>query len=406
MSLNVCAAGVSKPSLVVQFEQMMRWMLRQSQNSWWVTLLLWLVAIAPAQAELEFRVAIEQDMGQIKVGSSTDAVLRDAAGHILADIPAMNAVVAEAKDGKVSVNQLQTSQLWIEPSSEAGYVFIGERWYRGRTLVVPTSGGITAVNYVDLEQYLYSVVGAEMPANWSLEALKAQAVAARSYALYQRQHSANTVFDVGDTTTWQVYGGLAREAPTTRAAVDATKGQVLTYQGQIINAVFHSCAGGYTENVEDVWSNPLPYLRGVPSPDQDFPECQWSPVTFTVNELGEQLGYEGTISSLEVQRHAHGRVMSVIVDGSDGVMTIEGDDVRDRLGLKSTLFTVTSEQNRVASTANVPTASRFQFSGSGNGHGIGLSQYGAYKLAQQSWNYQQILLHYYTSVALAKIQVQ
>ncbi|NJO79128.1 MAG: SpoIID/LytB domain-containing protein [Cyanobacteria bacterium RM1_2_2] len=385
---------------------MLQFALRQSKNSGWITLLFWLVAVAPVQAALEFRVAIEQDVGQIKVGSSTDAVLRDAAGQVLADIPAMNAVVAEAKDGKVAVNQLQTNQLWVEPNSESGYVFIGDRWYRGRTLVVPTAGGITAVNYVDLEQYLYSVVGAEMPASWSSEALKAQAVAARSYALYHRQNDANSVFDVGDTTSWQVYGGLAKEAPSTRAAVDATKGQVLTYRGQIINAVFHSCAGGYTENVEDVWSSPLPYLRGVPSPDRDFPECQWPAVAFTSSELSDQLGYEGTITSIEVQRHPHGRVISVIVDGSDGVMTIEGDDVRDQLGLKSTLFTVTPELNRVASAGNVATSGQFQFSGSGNGHGIGLSQYGAYRLAQQNWNYQQILLHYYTNVALAKIQVQ
>lgn len=406
MNFNFCTAGGLQPSLVVQLRQAIQFALDQGGKSWWVMPLFWLAMMAPAQAELELRVAIEQDMGQIKVGSSTDAALRDGSGQILADIPAMNAVVAEAKDGKVLVNQLQTSQLWIEPNSEDGYVFIGDQWYRGRTLVVPTSGGITAVNYVELEHYLYSVVGAEMPTSWSPEALKSQAVAARSYALYKRQHNANPIFDVGDTTTWQVYSGLEKEAPSTRAAVDATKGQVLTYQGEIIDAVFHACAGGHTENVEDVWSSPLPYLRGVPSPDSDFPACQWSPVTFTAQEISERLGYEGTISTLEVQRHPYGRVINVIVDGTDGVMTIEGDDVRDQLGLKSTLFSVKTESGRVASTGSVATANRFLFSGSGNGHGIGLSQYGAYKLAQQNWNYQQILLHYYTNVALAKIQVQ
>jgi stage II sporulation protein D len=258
-----------------------------------------------------------------------------------------------------------------------------------------------------LDQYLYSVVGAEMPPSWNLEALKSQAVAARSYALYQRQNSANTVFDLGDTTAWQVYGGLAKEAPSTRAAVDATAGQVLTYQGQIIDAVFHSCAGGYTENVEDVWSSPLPYLRAVPSPDRDFPECQWSPITFTASELGNQLGYNGTITSVEVQRHPHGRVIALVVDGTAGSMSVKGEDVRDLLGLKSTLFSIEAERGRVASAGNVPSSpTSFRISGSGNGHGIGLSQYGAYKLAQQNWNYQQILLHYYTGVTLAKIQVK
>jgi stage II sporulation protein D len=407
MTVRFRAAANSRQPFMLQFQQVMQILLRQSQKTGWMTLLFWLVVIAPARAELELRVAIEQDVGSVKVGSSTEAILRDASGQVLAQIPAMNAVMAEAKDGRVAVNQLQTGHLWVEPATEDGYVFISDRWYRGRTLVLPTSGGITAVNYVSLEQYLYSVVGAEMPPSWSLEALKSQAVAARSYALYQRQNSANTVFDLGDTTSWQVYGGLEKEAPSTRAAVDATQGQVLTYRGQIINAVFHSCAGGHTENVEDVWSSPLPYLRGVPSPDRDLSECQWPSVTFTASELSDELGYEGTISSVQVQRHPHGRVISLTLEGTAGSMTVEGDEVRDRLGLKSTLFSIDSERGRVASTGNVPaTPSRFQISGSGNGHGIGLSQYGAYKLAQQNWNYQQILLHYYTGVTLAKIQVQ
>lgn len=407
MTVHSCPAGDSSQSLLTQLQQFMQFVLRYGKKSWWITLLFWLVAIAPARAELELRVAIEQDVGEVKVGSSTQAVLRDGSGQVLAQIPAMNAVVAEAKDGKIAVNQLQTGQLWVEPANADGYVFIGDRWYRGRTLVTPTSGGITAVNYVPLDQYLYSVVGAEMPASWNLEALKSQAVAARSYALYQRQNSANTVFDLGDTTAWQVYGGLAKEAPSTRAAVDATAGQVLTYQGQIIDAVFHSCAGGYTENVEDVWSSPLPYLRAVPSPDRDFPECQWSPITFTASELGSQLGYNGTITSVEVQRHPHGRVIALVLDGTAGSMSVKGEDVRDLLGLKSTLFSIEAERGQVASAGDVPSSpTSFRISGSGNGHGIGLSQYGAYKLAQQNWNYQQILLHYYTGVTLAKIQVK
>ncbi|MCU0525830.1 MAG: SpoIID/LytB domain-containing protein [Elainella sp. Prado103] len=395
------------PTPIFSIQPTIRLLLTQDRRSWWMVLFFWLVAAAPAGAALELRVAIEQDVGSVKVGGSTEAVLRDGSGQVLAELPPMNAVVAEAEAGQVSVNQMQTAQLWVEPVSEDGYVFIGDRWYRGRTLVVPTSGGITAVNYVDLEQYLYSVVGAEMPTSWSLEALKSQAVAARSYALYQRQHGATAIFDVGDTTRWQVYGGLEKEAPSTRAAVDATAGQVLTYQGQIINAVFHSCAGGHTENVEDVWSSPLPYLRGVESPDRDLPQCQWEPLTLTASEIEAQIGYEGAISAITVQRHPHGRVIALNIEGSAGAMTVEGEDVRDLLGLKSTLFSIDAAQDRVASSGSVSAApTRFRITGSGNGHGVGMSQYGAYRLAQQNWNYQQILLHYYSGVALAKIQVR
>ncbi|NJR66727.1 MAG: SpoIID/LytB domain-containing protein, partial [Leptolyngbyaceae cyanobacterium CRU_2_3] len=220
MTFHGCSAGTTSKFCLFSLQQWMRLMVQQSKKAGGLTLVLWLLAIAPARAEqLTLRVAIERDVSQVKIGSSTDAVLTDGTGQALAPIPAMNAVMAEAKAGRVAVNQLQISQACIKPSGD-GYVFISNRWYRGTTCVLPTEGGLTAVNYVDLEHYLYSVVGSEMPTSWSLEALKAQAVAARSYVLYQRQSSANAVFDVGNTTAWQVYGGLDKEAASTRAAVD------------------------------------------------------------------------------------------------------------------------------------------------------------------------------------------
>jgi stage II sporulation protein D len=402
-----CSIGSANFLAAFQLRQIAQLVLSQGKSSWWMVLLLWLVAIAPARAELLLRVAIDQDVDQVKVGSSTNAALKDGSGHVLAQIPGMNAVVAQDKAGKVAVNQVQASQLWVEPS-DGGYVFVSDKWYRGRTLVVPTTGGLTAVNYVDLEDYLYSVVGSEVYTNWPLEALKAQAVAARTYALYQRQTSSNAVFDIGNTVSWQVYDGMAKEAPSTRAAVDATKGQVLTYNGQIIDAVFHSCSGGYTENVENVWMSPLPYLRGVPSFDQNSPDCQWER-TFTADQLRRRVtGVGNIISMTPVATGPSGRVRTMRVTGDSGSRTIDGDDLRNALGLKSTLFQVIPQVNQVASIGrNVPVApTAFQVRGAGYGHGLGLSQWGAYNLAQQQWNYQQILLHYYTGTSLAKIEVR
>lgn len=390
--------------------QSQRWMqpiLQQGKKVWWLALLLWLMAIAPAAAEsLILRVAIAQDVSQVKIGSSTDANLTDGAGQALAPIPAMNAVMTEAKAGRITVNQLETDQVCIEPS-DGGYVFIGESWYRGSTCVLPTSGGLTAVNYVDIEQYLYSVVGSEMPTSWSLEALKAQAVAARSYVLYKRNSSANVVFDVGNTTKWQVYSGLEKESASTRAAVDTTRGQVLTYDSQIIDAVFHSCAGGRTENVEDVWSTPLPYLRSVESPDLDAPNCQWEK-TVSAQELSQHYSTVGRILSIVPERvTAGGRIIQLRLNGETGSQVIDGDDLRAALGLRSAPFKIIVQMGQVASAGtvtSVPTA--FQFTGQGYGHGIGMSQWGAQKLAQQNWNYAQILLHYYTGATLAQIDVQ
>ena len=104
------------------------------------------------------------------------------------------------------------------------------------------------------------------------------------------------------------------------------KGQVLTYQGKIINSVFHSCAGGYTENVEDVWSkSACPICAAVFSPDRDLPACRWNAVSFTASELSQRLGYSGTIFSVFVERHPHGRVITLLeIDGSNGPYVGQG----------------------------------------------------------------------------------
>lgn len=373
---------------------------------WWSPIFFWLLLVAPAWAALELRVAIEEDVGQVTIGSSTAATIRDSSGQTLGQLPAMGSFVAEAEAGGVEVDRWLANQIWVEPSA-GGYVYIGDRWYRGRTLLVRTPGGVTAVNYVDLEQYLYSVLGGEMNGNWPQEALKAQAVAARSYALYRRKTSANTVYDVGDTPAWQVYRGLADESVGTQTAVDATAGQVLIHSGQIIEAVFHSCSGGHTENVENVWSNPLPYLRGVSDFDQGSPGCDWVE-NFSADEMSQRISGVGNVLSLIVERTTpYGRVASVRVVGDQGDKTLSGSALRQALGLRSTLLSITPEIGQIASADGLtPSPSQFRIQGRGYGHGLGMSQWGAHNLAQQGRTYDQILLHYYTGTNLAQIEVQ
>lgn len=384
-----------------------------------VGLSCWGMAI-PAWAALELRVAIEENVGQVNVGSSTKAVVKDANGKPLGEIAAMNAFVAQLKDGQVQLDRWQAPQVWIEPV-DGGYVYIGDRWYRGRTAVVPTSSGLTAVNYVDLEQYLYSVLGGEMGGGWPQEALKAQAVAARSYALYQRQRGSNGVYDLGDTPAWQMYGGIADESTGTQAAVNATSGQVLTYKGEIIEAVFHSSAGGCTENVEEVWSEPLPYLRSVREtlPEQS-PVAQWSK-TLSRSEMSHLITGVGNVTSIQVKKRTStcGRIVALDVEGDAGRREIKGDDLQAALDLKSTFFEIepqygpaevpaspepTRNPTEKAKAASGP--SGFQITGRGFGHGLGLSQYGARQLALSGMNYQQIMSFYYKDTTLAKIQVK
>jgi stage II sporulation protein D len=370
-------------------------------------MLICLAIATPAQASIEMRVAIEEGVGQVTVGSSTRAIVRDGAGKELGEIAAMNAFNAQSNGGGgVQLDRWQAKQVWVEPTA-GGYVFIGDRWYRGRTLVKPTSKGLTAVNYVDLEQYLYSVLGGEMIVSWPIEALKAQAVAARSYALYQRENMANGIYDVGDTEGWQVYKGVNVEAASTQSAVNATAGQVLVHQGRIIEAVFHSASGGHTENVENVWVQALPYLKGVPDFDQGTPEYEWTR-TFSRSELSARITGVGNIISMEPERTTpQGRVMTMRVVGDAGTRSISGDTVRNALGLKSTKFRVLPEYEPTASkNKSQLTPTSFQIRGNGFGHGLGLSQWGAYNLARNGHNYRQIVLHYYKNTILAKIQVK
>jgi stage II sporulation protein D len=385
---------------------------RYSKRGWWISALIWLMALPATgwanplpKGALELRVAIEENVGQVNVGSSTKALVRDSAGKPLGEIAAMNAFVAQSEGGKVQLDRWRSAQVWIEPV-DGGYVYIGDRWYRGRALVVPTSSGLTAVNYVDLEQYLYSVLGAEMGGSFPQEALKAQAVAARSYALFQRQKSGNGVFDVGDTQAWQVYRGIQDESIGTQTAVNATAGQVLTYNNQIIEAVFHSSAGGCTENVEDVWMQPLPYLRSVKEGfAENSPVAQWTK-TYSRSELSKLVTGVGTIVTMQPAKTTQcGRVVSMLVEGDAGRRTISGDTLRSALGLRSTLFEVVPQYGG-SSKGKSSAITAFQVNGRGFGHGLGLSQYGARSLAQLGYNYQQIVLFYYKDTKLAQLQVQ
>ena len=403
MTLKVCAEASS--IALRQFS----YALRLGKKSWWMALLIWLIA-APAHAALELRVAVERDASQVSVGSSTNAVLKDVAtDKEISQLPAMNAIVAEPKAGLVAFSQFQAGAIWVEPSN-GGYVFVGDKWYRGRVLVVPTDGGLTAVNYVDLDQYLYSVVGGEMGARFPMEALRAQAIAARTYALYQRQTSANEVFDVGDTTQWQYYDGLDQETAETRAAVDSTQDIVLTYNNQIINAVFSACSGGHTQNSEDVWTSALPYLRGVEDYDltvtQALASCQWT-MDISAQKLKQAVSNIGDIKGYTSEPSANGKIAQIKFVGTQGERTLTGNQLRESLGLRGIPSQVAVTQTQpVASAGNPPVVpSEFRFSGGGYGHGIGLSQWGAFGMAQMGQNYAQILLHYYTGVKLAKLEV-
>ena len=202
------------------------------------------------------------------------------------------------------------------------------------------NGSLRAVNSVGLEGYLFGVVPSEMPNTWLPEALKAQAVAARSYALAVRK--TNSWFDLYADTRSQVYLGIAHEKPSTTAAVQATAGQVVLYEGRVATTYFYSSSGGRTAAANDVWQGPpVPYLVSVDDPyDTISPYHRWGPFTVTAGRLDQVLRAPGRLMDVRMVKSPSGYVRTVTAVGSEGEATATGSEVRRALDLRSSWFRV------------------------------------------------------------------
>jgi SpoIID/LytB domain protein len=227
--------------------------------------------------------------------------------------------------------------------------------YRGAFELRPAGRGIIAVNAIGLESYVRGVVSAESPSAWPAEALKAQAVAARTYAITSRAGSISQGFDQYADTRSQMYKGVAAETPTTDAAISATAGQVVTYGGQPVTTFFFSTSGGHTENIENsfVGSAPKPWLKGVDDPYDDLsPKHRWKPITMTTARATKKLHglVRGKFRRIDVlQRGTSPRIVRAQIVGTRGVTPVTGPQLRSRFGLFDTwafFTTVTSSGKR------------------------------------------------------------
>ncbi|NLO89997.1 MAG: stage II sporulation protein D [Clostridia bacterium] len=265
---------------------------------------------------------------------------------------------------------------------------------------------------VPLEKYLVGVVAAEMPAEFPPEALKAQAVAARSYALKKMQDGLNgeghpgvhVCTDHNHCQAWlseeemkKCWGKKAPEyIKKITQAVLGTRGIVLTYENKLIEPVYHSTSSGRTENSEDVWQAKIPYLRSTASPwDKDSPKFRQE-ISMPLEEVDRKLGTSlsavpaGTFSQsspVQILEHTHtGRAKSVEIGGR----VFSARELREKLSLPSTDFTCKIKGGEII------------FITRGYGHGVGMSQYGAKGMAEEGYTYQEILKHYYTGVSLSR----
>lgn len=329
--------------------------------------------------------------------------------------------------------------------------------YRGMLEMTTYGKLIQVVNELSLDEYLYGVVPCEMPSNWDIEALKAQTVAARTYAVANLGKWQNCGFDVSSGSSDQVYGGFNAETVRTNQAVDQTSGQILVYNGKPITAFYHADSGGRTEACKDVFGIDLPYLQPVDDivPSQS-PYETWQ---ISLDELSERYNSYASSSIGDIREIAiaettlAGRAKKLLLKGAKQEAVLSSDDIRNLLQLKSNYLDIARDQTAVpaanlelavlsgdgskknirlsginilsqqginhtkgdcavisaegiakklnSSYVTLDTADNtYVISGHGSGHGVGMSQWGAKAMAENGYSYIEILYHYYTGVEI------
>jgi len=265
--------------------------------------------------------------------------------------------------------------------------------YRGEFRLIPYKTKIMPINLVFAEEYLYSVVPSEIGFNFPDEAIKAQALAARTYLYHGLENKKFEKFDMLDDTTSQMYVGYKRENKKIRKLINETVNEIITYENKPINALYHSTSGGNTANNEDVWkSNPISYLRSVDDKDNSkkAPRANWN---YKISQKEISRKFRFSVNEIKVIEEKNNRVKKVLIKG-EKVKKISGDDLRKIIGytkIFSTVFKVKKSGNY------------FVFNGHGSGHGVGMSQWGAYGLAEKGYSYKEILKYYYKKIEIKKV---
>ena len=290
---------------------------------------------------------------------------------------------------------LKSNQKFQVSSSDGRGIWVGQKRFAGKLNLFVLDSEILVVNVLGIEKYLNSVVGSEMPTKWPIEALKAQAIASRTYALKQK---GNNLFDIDSTQKNQVYNGLESRTYKTIRAVKSTRSLVLTYKNKLINALFHSSSGGMTENSQDVWKNKYPYLSSVKDFDKNNPKFRWQK-KISSNELINLFPKIGGLKNIEIlDITSTGRVKNIKLIGAYGSDQISGVDFRKRVGLNSNFIRFKFFEEELNN--NTPQKKGLIVFGQGSGHGVGMSQWGAKYLASRGQKAERILKHFYKGVQI------
>lgn len=385
---------------------------------------------------------IDQSEVKVGIGSNGQITVSDSSG---------NSIYQEQGNNGLGLSPVYTD-FWEEK------FYIDGSQFRGSLNFVKDGDGIAVINMVEMDQYLYGVVSREMSASWPIESLKAQAVCSRNFAAQSIGRHSSYGFDICANTHCQMYTGISREAESIYEAVDATRGQVMSYNDELCRCYYAAAMGHVTEDVKYVWGNELPYLVSVDNSYEDTPNIpngEWSGV-LTVDEASTIMrnkGYDvGDVQKIEVLEYSpNGRVTKMRVTGNYAIKTLEleacrtlfsnitksqtfsvvgdGDSeghayvmVTDGISIikrrpsqlelltsagrnnftGETIYTTNGQyQKTYSDTADdAKPNTEFTFRGVGWGHGVGMSQYGARGMAESGYTYDEILTHYFSGAQL------
>lgn len=337
------------------------------------------------------RVAIVKNASAVTVDGDGVIATRENGAALVFNTPV---TVKPTKDGVV-IDGATYRRLTFAAASA---IIINGKSYRGTAELSAGDKGILVVNELALEDYLVGLINCEISSAWPIEAVKSQAVIARTYALNRKEARKGFPYHLESSVIDQVYDGCEIEDSRARRGVSETAGEILMYGGSVIQAFYHSNCGGRTETAENVWGARLPYLNGV-----DCQYCLTNPSVAWEQKLSlQEIEDKAKSAGIKVAgvtdirpglRNTRGRLKNVLIVSSRGDVSVTGDQFRKVIGygvIKSTNFTVKAANGEVS------------FSGLGNGHGVGLCQWGSKQRALDGFGYTEILSYYYPGTELRK----
>lgn len=352
-----------------------------------------------AQEPEHIRVAVNQDAAAIRLKIKGFYEVLDSEGaKVLYRGKNLN-TTATAYAGGILLGQLQSrlDKLLIRSYGQEPIIIDGRNFRGDIQLIKKANSRLLVVNRIDFEDYIKGILYHEASHYWPVEALKAQAIACRSYAISQVQQNSTCDFDATSDIYSQVYGGKTSERFRTNRAVEETKGEVLLYQGKVLPAYYHATCAGHTEDASVLWNINLAPLKGVACNFcKDSPHFNWHYV-LSKKEIEEKLNNAGhkikKIINIQIaSRNSSGRIASLIISTEQKEANISAKDFRNILGpniIRSTNFEVKVVKDDVV------------FEGIGWGHGVGLCQWGAYFMAKEGADYKKILGYYYPTAVIS-----